>query len=250
MGSKGVCQPGAAALSSVTTPEGRADFSVDRGKTLRDLALEKMRGAIFDGHLQPGERLVERHLCEQLRVSRSIVREVLRHLVAEGLVESMSPQGLVVATLTADQAAQIYQIRALLEGHAARICAERASDEEIEQLAELNERIQVAFRDEDLHEVMRRTGAFYDALFNVSGLTIAFDIVQSLNARINRLRILTISSSGRRAEAAEEMAQIVNALRKRDPDAAEQASHRHMRRVAEIATKRLSHSKGRTAPDS
>ena len=64
-----------------------------RTTTLRELALEKMRTAILEAHFQPGERLVERSLCEGLGVSRTVVREVLRHLEAEGLVDSIPNQG-------------------------------------------------------------------------------------------------------------------------------------------------------------
>lgn len=217
-----------------------SSIKVDRSaKTLRELTLGNMRGAIFSGHFKPGERLVERNLCEQLDVSRSVVREVLRHLETEGLVESIPHQGPVVASLDADRAAQIYELRALLEGHAARLCAEKASDATIQRLGELNDQIQAAFQDDDFHEVMVRTTAFYEAMFVGSGLTMAWDIVQSLNARINRLRAMTISSSGRKAEAAAEMARIVQALRQRDPQAAQQASEAHVRRVAEIAAQRL-----------
>lgn len=216
-------------------------LKVDRSaKTLRELTLEKMRDAIFSEHFKPGERLVERDLCEQLDVSRSVVREVLRHLETEGLVESGQQQGPVVASLDADRAAQIYEIRALLEGQAARLCAEKASDAAIEQLAKLNDRIQAAFKDDDFREVLVKTTAFYEAMFVAAGLAVAWDIVQSLNARINRLRSMTISSSGRSAEAAEEMARIVKALRARDPQAAQEASQAHVRRVAQIAALRLS----------
>src|SRR3954470_1766498 len=100
-------------MTASTLPSLKIDRSA---KTLRELSLEKMRAAILAGHFKPGERLVERSLCEQLDVSRSIVREVLRHLEAEGLVESIAHQGPVVATLSVDQAAQVYEIRALLEG--------------------------------------------------------------------------------------------------------------------------------------
>ncbi len=211
-------------------------LKVDRSApTLRELSLAKMREAILSGHFKPGERLVERNLCEQLDVSRSIVREVLRHLETEGLVESISHQGPVVASLDADQAAQVYEIRALLEGHAARLCAERASDATIRKLGELNAGIQQAFEAGDFHEVMVRTTAFYETMFTGSGLAMAWGIVQSLNARINRLRVMTISSHGRQKEAAEEMARILKALKKRDPQAAQEASERHVRRVAEIA---------------
>ncbi|MES2537499.1 MAG: GntR family transcriptional regulator [Pseudomonadota bacterium] len=208
-------------------------------KTLRELSLEKMREAILSEHFKPGERLVERHLCEQLDVSRSIVREVLRHLETEGLVESIPHQGPVVATLDADQAAQIYEIRALLEGHAARLCAQNASDETIEHLDELNKKIQAAFKDENYHEVLVRTSAFYEAMFAGTGLAIAWSVVQSLNARINRLRAVTISTRGRGTEAAMEMNDIVDALRRRDPQAAQDASHAHVRRVAGIAAEKL-----------
>ncbi|WP_421953481.1 GntR family transcriptional regulator [Polaromonas sp.] len=222
-----------------------SSIKVDRStKTLRELTLESMRGAIFSGHFKPGERLVERNLCEQLDVSRSVVREVLRHLETEGLVESIPHQGPVVASLDADRAAQIYELRALLEGHAARLCAEKASDATIQRLGELNDHIQAAFSEDDFHEVMVRTSAFYEAMFIGSGLTMAWDVVQSLNARINRLRAMTISSSGRKAEAAAEMERIVQALRNRDPQAAQEASQAHVRRVAEIAAQRLAASAG------
>src|SRR6478609_934261 len=196
-------------------------LKVDRtAKTLRELSLEKMRSAILDGHFKPGERLVERSLCEQLDVSRSIVREVLRHLETEGLVESVPHQGPVVATLSADRAAQVYEIRALMEGHAANLCAQRASDAALRQLGELNARIQEAFVAGDFHEVVARTTAFYEALFAGARLDMAWKIVQTLNARINRLRLMTIGSQGRQKEAAAEMERIVKALRKRDAPAA------------------------------
>jgi DNA-binding GntR family transcriptional regulator len=211
-------------------------LKVDRSaKTLRELSLEKVRSAILDGHFPPGERLVERNLCEQLDVSRSIVREVLRHLETEGLVESVPHQGPVVATLSADRAAQVYEIRALMEGHAANLCAQRASDAALRQLGELNARIQEAFVAGDFHEVVTRTTAFYEALFAGARLAMAWEIVQSLNARINRLRLMTIGSQGRQKEAAAEMERIVKALRKRDAPAAQEAAEAHVRRVAEIA---------------
>jgi len=213
---------------------------IDRNaKTLRELALEKMRGAILSGHFKPGERVVERSLCEQLDVSRSIVREVLRHLEAEGLIESVPHSGPVIASLSADQAALIYALRGLMEGRAARLFAEAASDDALAHLATLNAAIQSAFKAGDHAAVVERTTAFYEALFQGAGMTIAWDIVRSLNARINRLRLMTIGSPGRQKEAAAEMDKILKALRKRDPAAAQEAAEAHVRRVAEIAGQAL-----------
>lgn len=208
-------------------------------RTLRELTLEKMREAIWSGHFRPGERLVERSLCEQLAVSRSVVREVLRHLETEGLVDSIAQQGPVVATIDAATAAQIYEIRALLEGHAARLCAQRAGDAALRQLARLNEHTHAAFARDDHPTVLKRTHAFYEKLFAEAGMGIAWNVVQSLNSRISLLRAMTIASEGRKAESAAEMARIVEALKKRDPQAAEEASQAHVRRVAQIAAAAL-----------
>ncbi|MGD9945495.1 MAG: GntR family transcriptional regulator [Burkholderiaceae bacterium] len=221
-------------------PTSAGSLKIDRSaKTLRELSLEKMRDAILSGHFRPGQRLVERRLCEQLDVSRSIVREVLRHLEAEGLVETVPHHGPVVARLDPDQAAQIYEIRALLEGHAARQCAQHASTADLERLDELNRRTQAAFDRNNLHQVMLRTTAFYEALFAAAGMSVAWEVVRSLNARINRLRSMTIASPGRREEVAEEMQRIVDAMRRRDADGAQQASVAHLKRVAELAAQRL-----------
>ncbi|HRN76079.1 GntR family transcriptional regulator [Ottowia sp.] len=214
-------------------------LSIDRAKTLRELALEKMRWAILEAHFDAGSRLVERTLCDQLNVSRSVVREVLRHLEAEGLVESTA-QGPVVATLSQGQAMEIYDLRALLEGHAAARCAELATDEQILELISLNRRIQEAFAANDLRSVMLRTTDFYEAMFRIAGQQVAWSVVSGLNARINLLRLKTIGSPGRAADAGREMQRILEALRARDAPAANAAAIEHVQSVARLAGRLIS----------
>ncbi len=221
------------------SPPDADPLKVERATTLRALALDRMREAIWSGHLRPGERLVERTLCERLDVSRSIVREVLRHLETEGLVETGARQGPVVATLTVDQAMQIYEIRGLLEGRAAAACATRATDATLERLEAARDAIREAFALGDTRAVLERTTAFYAAMFDEAGLSVAWEVVRALNGRINRLRAMTIATPGRAADAGDEMARIVDAVRARDPRAASAASEAHVRRVAELARVRL-----------
>jgi DNA-binding GntR family transcriptional regulator len=213
---------------------------VDRSaKTLRELALETMRAAIINGHFQVGERLVERTLCDRLDVSRSIVREVLRHLETEGLVTSIAHQGPVVASLSQAQAIEIYDIRALLEGHAASLCAQRAGDDALATLRALNDRIQDAMASHDFSLAVTHTTAFYEVLFLSAGATVSWDIVKSLNARINRLRLMTLGSPGRRQQVATEMNKLLSALQQRDARAAEKAALAHVKRVSAIALRML-----------
>jgi DNA-binding GntR family transcriptional regulator len=222
------------------SPPAPLSLKVDRtAKTLRELALETMRTAIINGHFPAGERLVERTLCERLDVSRSIVREVLRHLETEGLITSVGHQGPVVATLTLEQAIEIYEIRSMLEGHAASKFTQRAKGKDLVALNALNSKIQKAIEKKDLSQAVIYTTAFYETLFSGACVPVAWEIVKSLNARINRLRLMTIGSPGRGKEVAVEMEKILSALSQRDALAAQKAAVEHVQRVSEIAIKIL-----------
>jgi len=214
-------------------------MKVDRSaRTLREMATEKMRDAILGLHFRPGDRLVERSLCAQLDVSRSVVREVLRHLEAEGLVES-SGRGPTVARPTADQARQIYEIRAHLEALAAQACAESGRADLAEALSAALAGIRAAYAEGSIRNVLGATHEFYRLLFEGGGKDVAWGIVCSLNARITQLRSMTIATPGRSQEGPEQMGRIVEAIRAGDGPRAYQACLVHVGRAAEIARMQL-----------
>jgi GntR family transcriptional regulator, trigonelline degradation regulator len=204
-------------------------------KTLRELTLDKLRGAIVQGYFKPGDRLVERTLCDELGVSRTVVREVLRHLETEGLVEIIAHQGPIVARIDREQVGEIYELRGLLEAHAARACAEHSSPELVARLRESRREIEDAFENNDLPRVLEFTERFYEAMFEGAMKPMTHDVVKSLNARINRLRAVTIAVPGRGGESNREMNALVDAIERRDGDAAAAASSAHIRRTAELA---------------
>lgn len=212
------------------------NIKVDRNqKTLRELTLEKVRSAIFSQYFKPGQRLVERTLCDELDVSRTVVREVLRHLETEGLVESVPQQGPIVAVIDADTTRQIYELRALLEGHAAAACALRRSDASLQGMTATLARIEAAFAAPDLQAVMEQTGVFFRTMFEAAGDTVAWGVVNSLNARINRLRVITIASPQRGSAAPREMHRLLAAIRAQDADAARLAAQTHVQNAQAIA---------------
>lgn len=204
-------------------------------KSLRELAQDAVRQAILDLQFVPGQRLVERSLCEQLGVSRTVVREVLRYLEAEGLIEVTPHKGPIVARIRADEAEQIYELRALLEGAAAGACARVAKTEDLAELERAIEQIEHAGKSADPLMSLRATAVFYDKMFSTAGKTIALEIVKSFNVRINALRALTISSKGRQSSAAQEMRILYQAIASRDADGATKASERHVHNAAEVA---------------
>lgn len=213
---------------------------IDRtAKTLRELAVERLRDAILDGQLLPGERLVERVLCERLGVSRTVVREALRHLETEGLVEVVPQQGPAVARIDAGQAAQIYEIRAMLEALGARAAAERATKSDVKALRAANADIQAAFAGGHGREVLKATSDWYELMFRIADKPMAWQVVQGLNARISQLRAVTVSQPGRAADAGAEMDRIIAAIAAGDGDAAAKASLDHLDRVKCLAAAAL-----------
>lgn len=212
------------------------DLRIDQPPaTLRALAVDRLRGAIIAGRFQGGDRLVERTLCDQLGVSRSVVREVIRTLEAEGLVETLGRQGPVVARLDWPQARQIYDIRRLLEAEAASESAARADEAVKAQLRAALADLETAFAGAAPQALYAATTAFYEVIFTSAGHDIAWEIVQRLNGRISRLRAMTLATQNRRTSGPAHMARIAEAICANDPAAAAKAVRDHLKDAAEIA---------------
>lgn len=207
--------------------------------TLRTLAVDRLRQAIVTGRFAGGDRLVERSLCDQLGVSRSIVREAIRYLEAEGLVESQPRSGPVVARLDWQGARQIYDIRRLLEAEAAAACARVADDGVRARLKAALAALDAAFAGGTPADLQTATTAFYEVIFTAAGHSIAWEIVQRLNGRISRLRALTLATTNRRVSGPAHMARICAAICANQPDAAAAAVHDHLRDAADLARQAL-----------
>src|SRR5579859_803497 len=137
---------------------------------LRDQVLEIVRNAILDFRYKPGQRLIERELIEQIGVSRTTIREVLRELDAEGLVTTIPQKGAIVVVPTAEEAADLYDVRASLEALAARRFVERASDAQVARLRGAVEGFAQAVEDgADTLALLRAKDAVYDVLLEGAG---------------------------------------------------------------------------------
>ncbi len=208
-------------------------------QTLRDVVQDRMREAIIEGHFAPGERLVERPLCDQLGVSRTVIRETIRYLEAEGLVEILPNRGPIVARLDWEQARQIYSIRLQLEGAAAAACARNHSEEFSDRLGQALDDLRVKTSGQDWSELLQSTTVFYELIFKEAGHDIAWDIVQRLNGRISRLRALTVGAADREMPGIKHMVAIHDAIVERDPDAAHAAVATHIEDASNIAQRFL-----------
>jgi GntR family transcriptional regulator, trigonelline degradation regulator len=193
---------------------------------IRTQVLDNLRKAILTRQLAPGQRLIERELVEMTGVSRTSVREALRELAAEGLVSTSPNKGTAVATLSSEQARQIYEVRAVLEGLAGRLFVENATDVQRRALlAQLSKIDRLVSRGGGILEAKDR---FYAILFDGAGNDALRDITVSLQARVTYLRSLSLSLDGRPEESLAELHDIGAAIEAGDADAAQVACMRHV----------------------
>ena len=192
-------------------------------KLVRDAALESIKEAIIHGRLKPGERLVERKLCEATGVGRSSIREVIRQLEADRLVTVTAHRGPAVARLTLDQAREIYELRADLEARLVRAYCSMASKEDLATLESFLPEIETAGKLHDLHALVSIMQRFNGHMMEVSQLEVTSDLLRVLLARISWLRVLSMSEPTRITRSTAEIRAVVEALKNHDPDAAEVA---------------------------
>ena len=191
---------------------------IQSAPTLREMTADTLREAIFSMHFKPNDRLVERDLCDQTGVSRTCVREALRHLESEGLVERRANKGLYVTAVTPAEALQIYEVRAALEPALAKLFVERASDADVKALRQALSHIGAAIDGKPVRAYVQGLEEFYDVLLRGSGNEVARRILQTLHARITYLRTVTAAQAqpARKRETLALMRAIADAAAQRD----------------------------------
>jgi DNA-binding GntR family transcriptional regulator len=202
---------------------------------LREQVLDLLRQAIVEHRLKPGQRLIERELVEQIGVSRTTIREVLRQLAAEGLVATIPQRGAVVAVPTEEEARELYEVRGALESLAARRFVEHASDSQVKALRAAFEQIaevMSAGDDTNVRLMIDAKDHFYDVLLKGSGNRAIHSILSGLTARVSLLRATSMSQPGRATQSVDEIRAIVEAIEARDGDAAARATQHHVQMAA------------------
>ncbi len=210
--------------------------------TLRELTADRLREAILTMHFKPNQRLVERDLCEQTGVSRTSVREALRHLESEGLVERRPNKGLYVTAITVDEARQIYEVRGALEPTLGRLFTQRASERDIDALAATLKNIDRAIAGKPVRSHVEALDDFYNVLLRGSGNEVARRFLHTLRVRITYLRSLTAAKAdlARKRETLRLMREIVEAAMRRDGDEVARRCATFVERSAAFALQVLS----------
>ena len=195
--------------------------------SLADQVFERLEREILTGKYPRGEVLTEVGLCTDLGVSRTPVREALRRLEQEHIVE-MSGKGIVVLGVTQEDLVDIYDIRARIEGRAAALAAKNATDEQIEELKEAVDLQEFYMTKKDPDHIKAMDSRFHELIYRFSGSAVFYDTLMPLHKKTQKYRKASVENSTRAAHSVEEHRAVLEAVIARDAAAAEAAMNAHV----------------------
>jgi DNA-binding GntR family transcriptional regulator len=207
--------------------------------TTADAVYQTLRHCILNGDLPPGERLRSAVLADELRVSRTPVREALGKLESEYLVVQSGRSGLVVRELTDQDLTEVFYVREALEGMAARLAAQNAKPSDILEIRELLEDMDAVRQRGDVVAFRRLTGEFHRLICRAAHNSCLLQSLEALLIHVRQSEGSTLYLAGRPSEALEEHRNLLRAIELRDCDLAEQVAREHRRKTLELRRETL-----------
>jgi DNA-binding GntR family transcriptional regulator len=214
---------------------GRLTALQEPSVSLRSRIIDALRRAIETGVLAPGARLVERELCEQLKVSRTSLREALGELQAEGILTYSATRRLSVSVISPAEAENAYRIRGTLEALVVEQFIEKAGEDELAALIDEGSRLKDAYRSGDVDRMLVAKRAFYDRICSGAQNSIAFDIINRLVLRTSGLRRRSLTRTQRQQQSIKEVDILLGAVARRDVETARKAALQNVANSAKSA---------------
>ncbi|MEG2951383.1 MAG: GntR family transcriptional regulator, partial [Clostridia bacterium] len=199
-------------------------------KPIRDIAYEVLKRAIVMGEIPAGTRIVETEYAERMHISRTPLREALRKLERDGLVEYVPRRGVVVRAFTIDDVKEIYTIRNALEMLTLPAIVQNATAEDIASLREKLRAMDVFDQNNDIAALSPLARAFHAQLTAISGLPRILRVIEGQDQYINRFSAVSIARETRRRAAREEHYRLVEYVEARDLDSFEALMQKHIER--------------------
>lgn len=209
---------------------------MDETRSTVELVAERIREGVRSGRYMAGQRLVEADITSELAVSRGPVREAMRRLAAEGLVEIAYHQGARIRRLSRSDVLALYEIRELLEGLAARHAAEQIETDKVlaKKIKSLKRDMQRSSKDADVERYVQLNRDFHDLLVESSGNPHLPALIENLQTQVMRFQFRSLLDHNAILESERDHEKIVNAVLDADSARAERAMRRHIRRSRDL----------------
>ena len=203
-------------------------------KSLREKVYQKIRDDITYGKVNPGERLVENKLCEEFKASRSPIREAMRQLESEGLIEFERNKGITVSKLSIKQVDEIYDLRGLLESYATRLNAARATNKDVAFLIDLNKKLRMAAKAYDLKSWLSNNTLFHNFVSGHSGNSNLSQMLDNLKRRVYRYQYMIVRIPGHFESYLRHHEGIIRGYEKKDGKMAERYMKLHLEKIKKV----------------
>lgn len=217
---------------------------IERHQTLREKILETIREAILKGDLKPGEKVAEPELAERFGISRTPIREAFRQLESEGYLTVIPRKGAVVAALSERDVQEFYAIKSILEGYAAELAAKNLSDKDLAKLEAINDKLREIAEEGDVKAFYRVHNEFHETFLKAADNSKLYELIQQLGMKFSRLRMASLSVSGRMAISVAEHDKLLDAFRRHDAKSAENLVKKTAAIGGKVLLESLAYSKG------
>ena len=195
---------------------------------LRDVVFNTLRQAILRGELKPGERLMEIQLANKLGVSRTPIREALRKLELEGLVNMVPRKGAEVADITEESLRDVLEVRKALEELSVQLACEKITEEEIEELKRVAERFKDTLDDQDVTKIAEADVAFHDVIYTATDNQKLILLLNNLREQMYRYRVEYLKKEEAYPQLIAEHEELIDNISKRNKEEATRIMCEHI----------------------
>ncbi|MBQ2700108.1 MAG: GntR family transcriptional regulator [Clostridia bacterium] len=213
-------------------------------RPIREIAYEVLKKAIISGEIPAGERIVETDYAERLHISRTPLREALRKLERDGLVEYVLRRGVIVKAFTLKDVDEIYTIRNALEMLTLPAIVENATDEDIASLRQKLREMDAVMTSDDVQALSPLARGFHSQFIRICGQMRILRVIEGQDEFITRFSAMAIAQENRRSSAHQEHHEMVNLLEKRDLDALQTLVKKHIDRSKENCLAAIARDRG------
>jgi DNA-binding GntR family transcriptional regulator len=206
---------------------------------LHEQVAQRLRQMLVEGRIAPGAKLNERELSEQLNVSRTPLREAIKMLAAEGLVELLTNRGAVAVSLTQEDILHTFEVMAGLEAQAGELAAERITQQELAEIQAMHFEMMAAYTRRDLSTYYTLNSRIHSAISTAARNPVLAQVYQQVNARLQALRFRSNQDGEKWKNAMQDHEKMIAALAAHDGAAMRAVLLSHLRNKREVVLEQL-----------
>ena len=199
-----------------------------RTKTLHQEIVAQIQEMIHKGILVKGQKIDEKRLCESMGVSRTPVREALRLLKSEGLIDLIPHKGAYVSQPCIEEINDMFEVMSVLEGTCARLAATNMKEKDFKRIESLHEELDEHYRNRDYEAYLKRNYVFHVFVQELAGNKVLNDVINGLRQKIQLYRQKQLYQPERFEQSIQEHRDLLEAFRKKDPSSAESLMKHHL----------------------